>query len=897
MVRGFFVRVAYLWRRRRRWAASAPGVTGNATSCRQGRGRGGPRLDHDPDGASRLVRRLIRGAMTTYRYTLAEFRGQLRQLALTGAAIALGVAFLIASVSGSGALVDSFSQSAASEVGPADVQVTAPEARGPLEPGVADRARQVAGVAAVSARLAGRGGVLTPAGRPLDEAAVISSVAADPALRWQLLKDGRWPAGPGEVLLDADTARRVDARPGSDVRLTRADGTTGTVRLAGTLDGRGAPGFAGRPVVAVPDGSVAQYATGVATTSLDLRLAPGASHARTAEALRQALGGGVEVRTHDASVAEATRQSRTLYGVVLIAALSFVLIALAVARMVVGNTFSVVLAQRTRRLALLRCVGADRAQVRRLIRRQGLLLGAGASAAGVLLGAGLCGVGTVLAGTADLGPVHLSLVPSPVTCVLAWLFGVLLTVLAVRGPAKAASAVPPVAALGGVAGPTGGARVRATVLSVLLLTAGAGLLAAGVTTGPPLSLLAVTLGAISSFFGVLRLCHRLLPAVVAGLGVPVRRFCGTAGGLATRQLRLNPGRTGATGSALLLGVTVMVSAVTALEITSNSLVPAVSARQPGVFSVTAPGGAPLPAGALAALGRERTLGVTPVRSAALEIDGRSTLVAAADPALLSPSTDGAGQARALADGSALSGFGDDGPAGPGEHGAHRVAGTAGAPGTTLRIESGRSRLPFTLQNGAVLFVTPATLDRLAPAAAVTTLWISPAAGTDRFAARQAMDRALDGQPQVTVTDTAAQAETLRSLLDRMMLISMALLAFSVAIAGLGVAATLMLGVDERAREIGMLRAIGMSRQQLRRMLTLEALLLALAGALVGTGLGLGYGWAAARSVTSTLGTVGGPPVLLVLAALALTVLTGLAAAVLPARRVGRMTVVDALHAP
>ncbi|MFI6848839.1 ABC transporter permease [Kitasatospora sp. NBC_00085] len=834
--------------------------------------------------------------MTTYRYTLAELRGQLRQLVLTGAAIALGVAFLITSVSGSGALVDSFSQTAAAEVGPADVQVTGAQAQGPLEPGTADRARQVPGVAAASARLVGRGGVLTSAGRPLDEPAVVSSIAADPALRWQLLKDGRWPAGPGEVLLDADTARRVDARPGSDVRLTRADGTTGTVRLAGTLDGRGAPSLAGSPVVAVPDDAVAQYATGVGTARLDLRLAPGASRSQTAEALRQALGGGAEVRTHDASVAEATRQSRTLYGVVLIAALSFVLIALAVARMVVGNTFSVVLAQRTRQLALLRCVGADRAQVRRLIRRQGLLLGAGASAAGVLLGTGLCAAGTVLAGTADLGPVRLSLTPSPLTCVAAGMFGILLTVLAVRGPAKAASAVPPVAALGGAAGgTTGGARLRAAALSVLLLAAGTALLVAGVVAGPPLSLLAVTLGAISSFFGVLRLCHRLLPAVVAGLGVPVRRLCGTAGRLATQQLRLNPARTGATGSALLLGVTVMVSAVTALEITSNSLVPAVSARQPGVFSVTAPGGAPLPAGVLTALGRERTLGVTPVRSATLEIDGRSTLVAAADPALLGPAADGADRARALAGGTALSGFGDDGPAGPGGNGEHVVAGRAGAPAATLRIEPGRSALPFILQSGAVLFVTPATLERLAPGAAVTTAWISPAAGADRLAARQAMDRALDGQPQLTVTDTAAQAEGLRSLLDRMMLISMALLGFSVVIAGLGVAATLMLSVSERSREIGMLRAIGMSRQQLRRMLTLEAVLLALAGALVGTGLGLAYGWAAARSVTSALGTVGGPPVLLVLAALVLTVLTGLAAAVLPARRVGRMTVVDALH--
>ncbi|RKT16264.1 putative ABC transport system permease protein [Streptomyces sp. 1114.5] len=831
--------------------------------------------------------------MTTYRYTVAELRGQLRQLLLSGAAIALGVAFLIASVSGSGALVDSFSQTAAAEVGPGDIQVTGTAAAGAPDAAAVERARGTAGVAAVAPRLTGTGAVLAADGRPLDRTAVVSAVAEDPALRWQLLRDGRWPAGPGEVLLDTDTAHRLDAAPGTEVQLARADGSASTARLVGTLDGRGAPSFAGRPVIGVPAGALAQYATGVTAARLDVRLGPDASRTGAVEALRAALGSGAEVHTREASVREATRQSGTLYGVVLIASLSFVLIALAVARMVVGNTFSVMLAQRTRQLALLRCVGADRQQLRRLIRRQGLLLGAGASAAGVLLGVLLCAVGTAVAGTLDLGPVHLSLLPAPLTCALAGLFGILLTLLAVRGPAKAAAAVPPVAALGGTPAPTGGAaRVRAAVWISGLLLAGTTLLVTGALAPPPLSLLAVTLGAIASFFGVLRLADRVLPAVVGLLGRPARRLGGTAARLAAQQLRLNPGRTGATGAALLLGVTVMVGAVTALEVTSGSLVPAVSARQPGVFSAAAGSGGALPAGAIGSLAAERGLTVTPVRSATVDLDGRPTLVAAADPARLNPSTDDLDRARTLADGAALSGLG--------ESGSRRVGGSGGsgssAGGIELRLEPGHSSLPFTLQSGATLLVTPATLDRLAPGAPVTTAWITPADGEDRPTARRALDRALADHPQVTVTDTAAQADTLRSLLDRLTTVSMALLSFSVAIAGLGVAATLMLSISERSREIGMLRAIGMSRRQLRRMLTLEAVLLSLAAALVGTALGIGYGWAAARSVTSTVGTVGGPPVLPVLAALALTVLTGLAAAVLPARRVGRMTAVAAMRA-
>ncbi|WP_344337380.1 ABC transporter permease, partial [Kitasatospora putterlickiae] len=725
---------------------------------------------------------------------------------------------------------------------------------------------------------------------------------ADPALRWQLLKSGRWPAGPREPLLDADTAGRLGVRPGADVRLTRADGTPATARLTGTLDGRGAPSLAGHPVIGVPESAVAQYAVGADATAaatvterFDVRLSPGTSATRAVDALRETLGATgptPEVHTREASVREATRQSGTLYGVVLVAALSFVLIALAVARMVVGNTFTVVLAQRTRQLALLRCVGADRAQVRRMIRRQGLLLGAGASTAGVLLGLGVCAAGQAVAATADLGPVHLSLAPSPLVCALAALFGVLLTLLAVRRPAKAASAVPPIAALdGGGPGPHGpatgpGARLRATLWAVFLLVGGGALTGLGALTAPPLSLLAVTVGAIASFFGVLRLAHRLLPATVALLGAPARRLGGTAGRLATQQLRRNPLRTGATGSALLLGVTVMVGAVTALDITSTSLVPLVSARQPGVFSATSATGGAVPTGALTALTGERELAVTPVRSATVRVDGHDTVIATADLARLSPGTDDLHRARALTDGTALGGL-DDGRT-------LTATGPTGHPDTTLRVEPGRSALPFTLQSGATLLVTPATLDRLAPGAPTTTLWITPAPGTDRPTARRAMDRALAAHPRLTITDTAGQAETLRSLLDRMMLISMALLGFSVVIAGLGVAAALVLSISERSREIGMLRAIGMSRTQLRRMLTLEALLLSLATALLGTALGIGYGWAAARSVTATLGTLGGPPVLPVLAALTLTVLTGLAAAVLPARRVARMTAITAM---
>ncbi|MFI0980625.1 ABC transporter permease [Streptomyces sp. NPDC021093] len=832
--------------------------------------------------------------MATLKYTLKEFRGQARQLLLTGAAVAVGVAFLVLAVGGSGALVSSFGQLAAAEVGPAALQVT-PGARdsGPSkDPGLAGdaaaKAAEVPGVDAVVARQTGRGTVLTPAGRPLDEPAVVTSLTGSPALRWQLADGGKWAVAPDEVMLDSGTADRIGVRPGGRIALLTTGGGRTTALLTGTLDTRGAPSFAGQPVLGAPDGQVARYAAEPHTTQLDLAVRAGDERA-VADAVRTALGDQARVRTHEESVDAAKSDSGNMYVLVLVAALSFVLIAMAVARMVVSNTFSVVLAQQVRQLALLRCIGATRSEIRTHVRRQGLLLGIGASLTGLLLGAGASALGTLLLGTLDLGPVSVDLMPGWVVFLLALLFGVLLTVLAVRAPAKSASAVPPVAALGGAHTATPdstGSRAVRTVFSVLLLGLGALLLVGGAYAPAPLSVLAVTAGAILSFFGVLRLARWLLPPVVSLLALPTRRFSGTTGKLAAQQLRGNPGRTGAAASALLVGATVMVAASTVVSTTGGSLGDMLTSRQPGSFSLLTEKNQ-VPGAALAALGKEKGLRTVPVRTATIDAGtggtegggDRKATVASADPTLLNMGMEGADQARELGDGQALASFGSA-----------RTAHPAG-----LDVVPGASGYPFAVLPEASYFVSPRTMDRIAPRAPVTTAWISPAEGLSHEEARNLLDKALLDQPTVRVHDAGAEAEFFRTMLDRMVMIAAVLLAFTMAIAALGVAATLMLGVDERTREIGMLRAIGLSGGQLRAMLTLEAVLLSLTGAIAGSVLGLVYGWLAGRSVTQQYGFQHTPG-LMIAGLLAVTVLIGLAAAVLPARRVRRMAVVDALHA-
>ncbi|GGS71086.1 ABC transporter [Streptomyces tanashiensis] len=823
-------------------------------------------------------------------FTLKDFRAQLRRLVLTGSAVAVGVAFLVLSVGGAGALVQSYEQSAAADVGDAAVQVVPGGTEGALPAGAAAAAARVPEVTSVAERLAGHANVIAPSGRPLDDRALVTSIAADPALRWQRLDSGRWPEGPGEVVLDRESAERVGAEPGGTVRVTRADGGTADVRLTGILDTSASQTLGSQPAIGVPHAQARAYATGVRATHLDLSVAPGADALAVARAAKRSLGGGVSAYTHAGAVDNALQGAGTMYAIVLTAALSFVLIAMAVARMVVTHTFSVVLAQRARQLALLRCVGTDRDQLRRIIRRQGLMLGALASAAGLAAGAAACALGTaVINGFAGLGPIEVSLLPGPWTFGLAGAFGVLLTLWAVRRPARAAAAVPPVAALaasGSAKLPEPGSRAVREAVSVLMLVAGAGLLALGAFGGSALSLLAVTIGAIVSFFGVLRYAQHLLPPLVGLLGLALRRPFGTVGRLSVQQLRANARRTAAASSAMLVGVTVAVSAVTAIGAARGGLDSMLADRMPAVFALDTDA-ARVPADAIAALRAERGLTVTPVRTATLTVDGRKTVVAAADPAGLNPDAEGVGAALTLKDGEAIAL-------------SRRPALTAS--GTRLTTVSGAAALPGSLHPDATVYVTGATLDRLAPGAAVSTVLLNPAGDTGHDAARAAVDRALTPHPEIRIADTGSDADLIRSLLDRMMLVVTVLLGFSIAIAALGVAATLMLTVEERTREFGMLRAIGLAGEQLRRMLTLESVLLALTGAVAGTLLGLLYGTLAARSVLAghvspleALASSGGTA-LTILGILAATVLTGVAASVLPARRVRRMVVVDALQA-
>ena len=388
----------------------------------------------------------------------------------------------------------------------------------------------------------------------------VEAVAADPALRWQQLSAGSLPDRPGEVAV----SERARAAVGDVLDVTTYDDqgtpTSAPATVTGIVDLRGDPsaGLYGQ-AFAVPE-QVRQWG---ATDPTELRVAAayGVPAAQVRLDVATAAGGrdvvvrtGTEEAEHAAD--QLTGNSVALATVLLV----FATVAVLVAGLVIANTFAVLLAQRTRELALLRCVGATARQVRRSVLGEALLTGLAASALGVAAGIGLAAGVSALAGSTD-SPIPLAGVTVPFSAVLVGLaVGTTVTFLAALAPARAATRVAPLAALR----PVDPAPLRSRpgvlrlVLGLLLLLPGIALLAAGVVRSDVLVALP---GGVLSFLGVVLLAQRAVPPVVAAAGRLAGRFGGVPARLAAGNATRNPRRTAATATALLIGVTLTTAMV------------------------------------------------------------------------------------------------------------------------------------------------------------------------------------------------------------------------------------------------------------------------------------------------------------------------------------------------
>ena len=860
-----------------------------------------------------------------FRLTLAQMRRSVGRLVAAGLAITIGTAFVAATLLAGDVMSRTARDAVTARYGQADVVVG-----GTLSDADLATIRSAPGVAAADI-LTGGGVELRTATQ--DRWQLVAPTVSDERLTALRVQEGRMPTKAGEIALPrkvaedfgvtlggtltavwqappAGTTPTVSASAGASAATANdgaaATGGTGkparptagesteTMTLVGFVDDpHGAWASGGGAALALPE-DVGRWRSGgslLAEGTNEIVVAASAGTAPTAlrDELAAALPAAHVLTRADAAAEQMQRLGRGGDQALVTVVLGFAAVAMLVAALVIANTFQVLVAQRTRTLALLRAVGARRAQLRASVILEATLLGLASSAAGIL-------AGTALA-QATLAVLHHTSVtaPLPAAVDVTWqvvlvplVVGTLVTVLASLVPARAATHVTAIEALRPIDAPRAGAgagRVRlavALVLVVLGLLVLGGAVALGLgTKGSPLAALGIgVLGGTVSFVGLLLSAVFWVPPVLGALERGLGRL-GPVPRLAAANTVRNPRRTAATSTALLIGVTLVVMMSTGAASARTSLDRTLDGHFPVDIEVTPSGSdaSGLPAGLatrIAAIAGVRhvaslpsaTLTVTDAKGQATPVTVRALSPQDAANVLRDPRA-----AASLTDGSAE---------------LRRVDASGTPVGEAVALDQAT---PTGLTEA---IVTPATLARLAPDAIPDTLYVALDPTADPVATLRSVQGALG-----TASLQASGPGTSRAQYDRvigiMLTVVVGLLGVAGLIALLGVTNTLSLSVIERRRESATLRAIGLTRAGLRGALAIEGVLIAGVGAVLGITFGLGYGWAGAATV---LGQVGGfvPAVpwrdlgLVLVVALG----AGLLASVVPARSAARTPPVAAL---
>jgi putative ABC transport system permease protein len=848
------------------------------------------------------------------RMTLSRLRAQSRRMLATGFAVVLGVGFvsgtLIFSDTAKAGYFDTYSRTAKN----IDVAVEPPAPSGAkgesvplLSAAQAEAVRRVPGVAAVDARMVTSLAMLDRRGQLLNnfgQVGVAVSTDGDVSLR-AFDVTGRVPSAPGEAMVDPETAAHQHLVIGDQITVVDRAATQHRYTLVGLIDFGTSKRFSGQSVVGLPAADIGAL-TGVGGYDEIVARGTGAQSALASE-VRAALGAGPRVVTGDQRRIDLANAATSTATQLEIALVIFGVIALIVATFVIYNTFAILLAQRIRETALLRCVGAARRQIFASVLLESVVIGLVGAVGGIVCGVGVAyGLLWLLNGVLHAGvPVHaVVLRGTPILAGL--LIGLVVTVGSAFVPAVRATRTAPLAALREPA--TGrpatrrGVAVR-LVLTALVAAAGAGLTVLG-TRNPDVQTgtFVIVAGGIVVFLAVLIAAPLFIGPLTAAVGALPARMFGPPARLASANARRNPGRTAATTATLMIGIGLM----SLFSLMIASIKATAHAQMAGHYPVDyVMEGARYSDGAIAGIpaGYAERLRRMPqfsrvgeVRVARMSLNGVEVHVAAIDPgslgSLIKPQLT-AGRLADLRHGTAIMVGGRRGAPTEGIGVGGTVTFGGGSRSATFRsVGSTAAAIP-----GADRVDALVTWDDLAAVAGTTddtTVMAKAAPGVRATASRDALDGLTGQYPLVQINSIADLSSDLDSTVNGMIALFGGLLGTAILIALFGIANTLSLSVVERTRESATVRALGLTRGQLRATLLFEALLMGVVGALVGIGYGLGYG----RLVVGKAFTDIHPVIEVPWSWLAgLVVLAGAAAAlaaVLPARRAARASIVAAM---
>ena len=709
------------------------------------------------------------------------------------------------------------------------------------------------------------------------------------------LTAGRWASGPGQVVIDKATANKngygVGDRIGVAARGPVQQYTITGIARYGTVNSIGGSTIA---VFNVPTAQALLGKRGQFDT-IFVAARKGVSPEDVVRDLRPVVPASAQIKTGQQQANADSKATKDDTKFVQMFLLGFGFIALGVGAFVIFNTLSITLAQRIRELATLRTLGASRRQIKRSVLTEGLAMGVFASVVGLLLGLALAKGLNALFQAFGIDLPHASTVIETRTVIVALGLGIVVTLIASLSPARRATRIAPVAALreGATLPPRLGSRKPAIPITILAIAAVLCLAGAFGTGSLGQSMILVGLGSLALFLGVIMIASRLVRPLAAVVGGPARRFGGPAGRLASGNSTRNTTRTATTAAALMIGLALVTLVAT---LTSGFRASGRSADEATVkadYVVTSKSGFDtIPADVGAAVARAPGVtGVSAVRhdeakafGTGIKVDGIAPAFADTVKLRYSRGSDAVIPRLGTSGAIVTKDFADD-------HGLRVGSGltVTTSAGRPLKLRVAAITNPRGNLTGEVL-ISQASFDASFPRPSDLYVFVRTADGTNA-ATTAGIDRAVGQFTEVDARTRAAWIDFRGKDLRQFLMLLYVLLALSVVVSLFGMVNALVLTVFERTREIGMMRAVGMTRRQVRRMVRHESVITAL----IGAGLGLPVGLLIAGAMAGALHSPFVPPVQELVIFTIVAILAGVLAAIAPARRAAKLNVLRALH--